>query len=130
MGTSSWKGQRVIVIGAARQGTALARYLSERGAVVVLNDQRPPIQLQTAQEMLADLPVEWIVGGHPLNLLDGADCVCLSGGVPLNIPLVQEALARCIPVSNDSQMFLEAAPCRVIGITGSAGKTTTRKSVV
>ena len=125
MSTSSWKGQKVIVIGAARQGTALARYLSERGAVVVMNDQRPPIQLQTAQEMLADLPVEWIVGGHPLNLLDGADCVCLSGGVPLNIPLVQEAFARCIPVSNDSQMFLEAAPCRVIGITGSAGKTTT-----
>jgi UDP-N-acetylmuramoylalanine--D-glutamate ligase len=120
-----WKGKRVIVIGAARQGTALARYLSERGARVVVNDMRPPIHLQTAQEMLADLSIEWVVGGHPLSILDGADCVCPSGGVSLNLPLVQEALQRGIPVSNDSQMFLESAPCRVIGITGSAGKTTT-----
>jgi UDP-N-acetylmuramoylalanine--D-glutamate ligase len=120
-----WKGKRVIVIGAARQGTALARYLAERGARVVVNDMRPPIHLQTAQEMLADLSIEWVVGGHPLSILDGADCVCPSGGVSLNLPLVQEALQRGIPVSNDSQMFLESAPCRVIGITGSAGKTTT-----
>jgi UDP-N-acetylmuramoylalanine--D-glutamate ligase len=121
----SWKGKRVVVIGAARQGTALARYLAERGAQVVMNDMRPPIHLQTAQEMLADLSIEWILGSHPLSVLDGADCVCPSGGVSLNLPLVQEALRRGIPVSNDSQMFLEAAPCRVIGITGSAGKTTT-----
>jgi UDP-N-acetylmuramoylalanine--D-glutamate ligase len=122
---NSWKEKRVIVIGAARQGTALARYLAERGARVVITDIRPPIQLQTAQEMLADLSIEWIVGGHPFNALDGADCVCPSGGVSLNLPLVQEALRRGIPVSNDSQIFLESAPCRVIGITGSAGKTTT-----
>ncbi len=122
---NSWKGKRVIVIGAARQGTALARYLAERGARVVITDIRPPIQLQTAQEMLADLSIEWIVGGHPFSVLDGADCVCPSGGVSLNLPLVQEALRRGIPVSNDSQIFLESAPCRVIGITGSAGKTTT-----
>ncbi len=122
---NSWKRKRVIVIGAARQGTALARYLAERGAQVVITDIRPPIQLQTAQEMLADLSIEWIVGGHPLSVLDRADCVCPSGGVSLNLPLVQEALRRGIPVSNDSQIFLESAPCRVIGITGSAGKTTT-----
>jgi UDP-N-acetylmuramoylalanine--D-glutamate ligase len=122
---NSWKGKRVIVIGAARQGTALARYLAERGAQVVINDMRPPIQLQTAQEMLADLSIEWVVGGHPFSVLDGADCVCPSGGVSLNLPLVQEALRRGLPVSNDSQIFLESAPCCVIGITGSAGKTTT-----
>jgi UDP-N-acetylmuramoylalanine--D-glutamate ligase len=58
-------------------------------------------------------------------MLDGADVVCPSGGVPLTIPLVVEAQKRGIPLSNDSQMFLEAAPCKVIGITGSAGKTTT-----
>lgn len=121
----SWKGQRVLVIGAARQGTALARYLAERGALVVINDQRPPIQLQDAQSMLADLPVTWVAGGHPLSVLEGIDCVCPSGGVSLRLPLVQEAIARGIPVTNDSQMFVEAAPCKVIGITGSAGKTTT-----
>ncbi len=53
------------------------------------------------------------------------DLVCVSGGVPLSNPLVREAVRRGIPLSNDSEIFLEVTPCRVIGITGSAGKTTT-----
>lgn len=120
-----WKGMRVVIIGAARQGIALARYLAERGAWVTLNDQRTADQLQSAQDSLADLSVEWRLGGHPLDLLDGADMLCPSGGVPLELPVVQEALRRGIPLSNDSQIFLESAACPVIGITGSAGKTTT-----
>ena len=121
----SWKGLKVVVVGAARQGTALARYLVMAGARVVLNDQRPAAQLQAAQETLAGLPVEWVCGGHPLTLLEGADFICPSGGVSLDLPLLQEAMGRGIRISNDSQIFLEAVPCRVIGITGSAGKTTT-----
>lgn len=121
-----WHGLKVIVIGAARQGLALARYLTSHGARVVLNDQRPAADLALAQEMLAGVPdIEWVCGGHPLSILDGADLVCPSGGVPLTLPLLQEAARRGIPLSNDSQIFLEAAPCKVIGITGSAGKTTT-----
>jgi UDP-N-acetylmuramoylalanine--D-glutamate ligase len=58
-------------------------------------------------------------------LLKGKDLVCLSGGIPLDLPLVKDAKRRKIPLSNDTQIFLEACPCRTIGITGSAGKTTT-----
>ncbi|MGD8456240.1 MAG: UDP-N-acetylmuramoyl-L-alanine--D-glutamate ligase [Anaerolineales bacterium] len=121
----NWKDKRVVVIGAARQGIALTRYLAEKGAQVVLNDRSPAEELNEAQDALAGLPVEWVLGDHPLSLLDGADLVCPSGGVPLTIPLVVEAQSRGIPLSNDSQIFLEAAPCKVIGITGSSGKTTT-----
>jgi UDP-N-acetylmuramoylalanine--D-glutamate ligase len=120
-----WNGRKVIIIGAARQGLALARYLASRGAQVVLTDRRSAADLEVEMESLADLPVEWAPGGHPLSLLDGADLVCPSGGVPLTLPLVEAARQRGIPLSNDSQIFLEQAPCPVIGITGSAGKTTT-----
>jgi UDP-N-acetylmuramoylalanine--D-glutamate ligase len=41
------------------------------------------------------------------------------------VPLAQEAQRRGIAISNDSQIFMEASPCRVVGLTGSAGKTTT-----
>jgi UDP-N-acetylmuramoylalanine--D-glutamate ligase len=51
--------------------------------------------------------------------------VFISGGVPYDLPIVREAKSRGIEISNDSQLFLEECPCRVIGITGSAGKTTT-----
>jgi UDP-N-acetylmuramoylalanine--D-glutamate ligase len=58
-------------------------------------------------------------------LLDSTDVLCLSGGVPLTLPIVAEAMKRDIPLSNDSQIFMEVVPCKTIGITGSAGKTTT-----
>lgn len=114
-----------LLIGAARQGTALARYLASHGARVVLNDSRTPDALETVIASMADVPVEWALGGHPLSLLDGVDVVCPSGGVPLDMPLIVEALRRGIPLSNDSQIFLDHCPCPTIGITGSAGKTTT-----
>jgi UDP-N-acetylmuramoylalanine--D-glutamate ligase len=126
-----WMGKRVLVIGAARQGKALTSYLARHGASVILNDQRQPQELREDQSRLtkeiegAPGKVEFVFGGHPLWLLDGVDVICPSGGVPLNLPLLAEARALGLPFSNDSQIFMEAASCPVIGITGSAGKTTT-----
>ncbi len=120
-----WKNKRVIIIGAGRQGTSLARYLSEAGAQVVLTDKHNSEALSVARRSLSDLSIEWILGEHPIDLLDNADLVCPSGGVPLSIPFIKEAIKREIPLSNDSQIFIESTEAKVIGITGSAGKTTT-----
>jgi UDP-N-acetylmuramoylalanine--D-glutamate ligase len=120
-----WSEQRIVVVGAARQGLALARYLVRHGARIVLTDRLSEEQLLSSRQSLADLEVEWVLGGHPLSLVDGADLICVSGGVPLDLPLLVEARERGIPLSNDTQIFMEAVPCMVVGITGSAGKTTT-----
>ncbi len=82
-------------------------------------------ELRVARESLAEYQIDWALGGHPLELLDATDVLCLSGGVPLTLPIVAEAVKRGIPLSNDSQIFMEVVPCKTIGITGSAGKTTT-----
>jgi UDP-N-acetylmuramoylalanine--D-glutamate ligase len=124
-----WTGKRVLILGAARQGLALARWLARHAAHVTLSDVRSADQLATARASLADLPVEWAPGGHPLELLDHCDMLCLSGGVPTTLPIVTEALRRGIELSNDTRIFMEAAPCKTIGITGSAGKTTTTSLV-
>ncbi|KUK71362.1 MAG: UDP-N-acetylmuramoylalanine--D-glutamate ligase, partial [Anaerolineae bacterium 49_20] len=121
----NWSGKKVIVIGAARQGTALSRYLVGKGAQVILSDMRPSSELPANLPDLEKLGIQLRLGGHPLELLEGADYVCVSGGVPLTIPFIQAALQQGIPLSNDSQIFLEACPAQVIGITGSSGKTTT-----
>lgn len=126
MTTLDWQNQRVVILGAARQGLALARYLARHGAQVVLNDRRPAEQLQAERKQMEGLNVEWVTGGHPLSVLEPRPAlVCPSGGVPLTNPLVQAAILQGIPLSNDTQIFLQAAPCRTLGITGSAGKTTT-----
>ncbi len=122
---TNWNNTRTLILGAARQGLALARWLSRHGSNVTLSDSRSDEALAAARASLADTNVQWAVGGHPLDLLDTTDMLCLSGGVPLTLPIVEEAIKRGIPLSNDSQIFMEAVPCKTIGITGSAGKTTT-----
>ena len=122
---TDWTGRRVLILGAARQGLALARWLARHGSNVTLSDSRREEELATAMQTLANVNVTWAVGGHPLELLDKTDMLCLSGGVPLTLSIVEEAVKRGIPLSNDSQIFMETVPCKTIGITGSAGKTTT-----
>ncbi len=122
---TNYSGKKVIVIGAARQGLAISRFLSKRGAQVVLTDSRPAQDLAAESASLNDLAVEFAFGGHPETLLEGADLVCVSGGVPLTIPFLVAARNQGIRLSNDSQIFLEECPSTVVGITGSAGKSTT-----
>jgi UDP-N-acetylmuramoylalanine--D-glutamate ligase len=126
MTQNKWQGKRVIIIGAARQGLALARYLAHHKAIVILNDRRTPDQLITEMKSLAGYDIIWALGGHSIDILDPRpDLVCVSGGVPLTNPIVVMAMNKNIHVSNDTQIFMEEVPCKTIGITGSAGKTTT-----
>ena len=118
-------GKRILIIGAARQGLALARYLVKHGSIVTLSDSRNKTQMIPEIESMRNLSITWALGGHPLDLLSDTDFVSVSGGVPLTIPILVEAQKLGIPLINDSQVFLEACPCKVVGITGSAGKTTT-----
>ena len=117
------RGKTVVVVGFARQGKALARWLPTIGARVVVNDGKTAEDLKLNP---AEYPgVEFILGGHPEMLLEGADLICVSGGVPLDLPILQLALRYGVPMTNDAQLFMERCPAPVIGITGSAGKTTT-----
>lgn len=121
----AFAGKRIVILGAARQGTALARFAAAVGAQVVVSDLRPVEKLTDVMADLADLEIEMVLGEHPMSLLENADMLAVSGGVPLDAPLVQAAQERDIPITNDSLEFAKRVPTAVIGITGSAGKTTT-----
>lgn len=122
-------GKRVVILGLARQGLALARFFVNAGAQVILSDAAPAEKLATELTRLGDLPVELVLGGHPLTLLERCDLLCLSGGVPPQLPIVRMAIERGIGLSNDSLLTMQlAATCGlgpVIALTGSSGKTTT-----
>jgi UDP-N-acetylmuramoylalanine--D-glutamate ligase len=123
--TVNWRDKKVIIIGAARQGLALARYLAQHSAQVTINDRRPASELTEEQQSLSRLNLDWALGAHDPQLVRGCDMVFVSGGVPLDNPIVLAAREQGVPLSNDTQVFMDAAPCKTIGITGSAGKTTT-----
>ncbi len=125
MSINKWQGKRVLILGAARQGQALARYLASKQACVILNDKCTPEQMGNTVEELKSRGIELVLGSHPLSLLDRVEIVCLSGGIPLDLPIVKSAIEHGLLLTNDSQIFMEEVKAPVIGITGSAGKTTT-----
>jgi len=120
--------EKIVILGLARQGKALARFFVEQGAEVTISDIREAEALRAEMEAL-NLPVTYVLGEHPFTLLDDCDLLCLSGGVPTDLPVIEEARRRGIPLSNDAQEFMKRCPAPVLGITGSAGKTTTTSLV-
>ena len=115
----------VVVLGAARQGLALAKYTAKHGANVIITDKKPFDQLEAARAAVADIDPEWVCGDHPLSLLDRADIICVTGGADLRIPFLRAARERNIPIMNDASIFLHEVKNPIIAITGSSGKTTT-----
>lgn len=120
----SWQGVRVTVVGLAREGTAVARFLAARGAEVTATDMKPAEALAGTLAQLRSFPIRYALGGHPEWVLD-ADIIFVSPGVPRNIPLLVEAARRGIRLSSETELFFSLCPAPIIGITGSSGKTTT-----
>jgi len=119
-----FRGQRATVIGLAREGTALARFLAEGGATVTVSDIKSQEELSEGVEALAGLPIRFVLGGHPTEILE-TDVVLVSPGVPLEVPILVEARKRGIPISSETRLFAQLCPAPIVGITGSSGKTTT-----
>jgi UDP-N-acetylmuramoylalanine--D-glutamate ligase len=131
-GDTRYADRTIVILGLARQGAAAARYFIRHGANVIISDLRAETELADAQRRLAAFAAtapgatpRFVFGSHPSEILDGADLLCLSGGVSPAIPIAQEAVRRGIPLTNDALLTLQRCPVPVIGITGSAGKTTT-----
>ncbi len=127
--TLTFTDKKIVILGLARQGVALMRFFIEQGAQVTISDLATPDALAADVAALNGLPLEFALGGHPLALLDNCDLLCLSGGVPPQVDIVQQAIKRGIRLSNDSLLTLQLARERglgpIIAITGSSGKTTT-----
>jgi UDP-N-acetylmuramoylalanine--D-glutamate ligase len=118
-------GKKVLIIGAARSGIACARFLSERGATVALNDRKPVEEWSEEARSLKELRVGLIGGDVPSWLLDQIELVVVSPGVPTkSIPIryAERAGAEVIGEIELASRFLRG---RVVAITGTNGKTTT-----
>jgi len=114
-------GQRVLVVGAAKSGIAAARFLMSRGAVVTISDRRPLEEMGEARSLGALLET----GGHNLETFLDQDAVVLSPGVSAALPEVVAARQKGIPVMAEAELASRFLRGRLVGITGSNGKTTT-----
>ncbi len=114
------EGRKILVLGAGKSGVASARFVAERGALAVLHDKKPVEDWSDAARALKEsYSIELISGEMPL--FDQIGLVVISPGVPTNI----------IPAGYDGEVIGEVELAyrflkgRIVGITGSNGKTTT-----
>ncbi|MCO6451168.1 MAG: UDP-N-acetylmuramoyl-L-alanine--D-glutamate ligase [Caldilineales bacterium] len=123
--SADFSGQKLLVVGLAREGLAAARWLAAHGASLVLSDLHGSEALDASLSEMAGQPGEVRIGPQTAELLDGIDAVVVSPGVPQTIPLLQEARRRHIPLTAETRLFAQFCPAPIVGITGSSGKTTT-----
>jgi UDP-N-acetylmuramoylalanine--D-glutamate ligase len=98
--------QRVLVLGLARSGKAAVAALTRRGVEVTAADRE-------------------LGNDGDLSLLDRADVLVKSPGVPRGAPLVAEAERRAIPIWSEVELGYRLLQPRLVGVTGTNGKTTT-----
>ncbi|MDQ3492661.1 MAG: UDP-N-acetylmuramoyl-L-alanine--D-glutamate ligase [Chloroflexota bacterium] len=129
-------GRPVAVLGLARSGIALARFLSDRGAQVTAYDARPSTDLGEAIAALGGRSVRLLLGPDvdPDEALAGQALIGTSPSVssryPTTEPRLRQALGRVeadgrVPVVSEIDLFLRLCPARTVGVTGTKGKTTT-----
>lgn len=118
----SVEGQHVVVVGAARSGVAAAELLVSRGARVTLSDGRGTFD---EVDRLRAAGVALDLGGHSERVFASADLIVLSPGVPADLPIVEAARRRGVPVIGELELAWRWLKGRVIAITGTKGKSTT-----
>jgi UDP-N-acetylmuramoylalanine--D-glutamate ligase len=118
-------GKKVLVVGVARSGVAVARLLAGRGAMVMANDLKPEPLLEREAAELRALGVMLSLGGHPDSLFENADLIVLSPGVPADLAQLDRARRAGIEIISEPELAGRFLAGRMIGITGSNGKTTT-----
>lgn len=127
-----WSGKRVTVMGLGHFGgnEAAVRFLCRTGAEVVVTDLADESVLQEPLRRLSNVPVAaYRLGGHRIEDFYDADVVVVNPAVRPGNPLVAAAAQRGATVLTEIELFWRSCPAKVVGVTGSNGKSTTAAMV-
>ncbi|MBQ9263302.1 MAG: UDP-N-acetylmuramoyl-L-alanine--D-glutamate ligase [Clostridia bacterium] len=122
---SPWAGKKVLIVGMARSGVALAQLLCREGAMVTVNDMKDADAFGDKLDVLKEQPVCFRLGEDGIDALQGKDMLIISPGVPIDAPIVKAAKATGIPVSGELEIASRIAKGTLVAVTGTNGKTTT-----
>lgn len=117
------KGKKVAVIGIGISNIPAIKYLASMGAHVTALDKREVLDIDL--EDLKNMGITFILGENYLSNLSGFDYILRSPGVRPFTPELEEAVNSGAILTSEIELLMELAPCKIIGITGSDGKTTT-----
>ncbi|WP_240905501.1 UDP-N-acetylmuramoyl-L-alanine--D-glutamate ligase [Thiorhodococcus mannitoliphagus] len=114
---------KILVVGLGKTGLSCLRYLQSKGVVAAVTDsrERPP-GLDTLQTQMPEVAA--FIGGFEPDVFASASELVVSPGVAVAEPLIQQAVARGVPVVGDVELFARDAQAPLCAITGSNGKST------
>ncbi len=119
------RGKKTLVVGLARTGVALARFLAEAGARVTVTDQTPATELADRLRELENLPIDWELGVPRPSRATVYDLILLSPGVPPQLPWLEAARQAGVPIWGELELASRFITRPVIAVSGTNGKTTT-----
>jgi UDP-N-acetylmuramoylalanine--D-glutamate ligase len=117
-------GKKILVVGLARTGVALARFLAGAGALVTVTDQAEPAALEESRQEIRGLGIKEELG-VPQPGWAGWDLLLLSPGVPPEAPWIQAAKESGVPVWGELELASHYFTRPVMAVSGTNGKTTT-----
>jgi UDP-N-acetylmuramoylalanine--D-glutamate ligase len=117
------KNKKVTVVGFGKTGKALCDFLLKKQAIITVNDKKPESQLEKVDIYKAQ-GVNFETGGHRPEIFLTSDLIVLSPGVP-PLPEILEVRNKGIKVISEIELAYQFLEGKLIGITGSNGKSTT-----
>jgi UDP-N-acetylmuramoylalanine--D-glutamate ligase len=123
------RNKRVLVVGLARTGVSTALFCAARGAVVTATDARGEAEIGEAAAKMRNASVRLELGAHNEGTFLHQDLIVPSPGVPADAPLLQAARAKGVAIWSEIELAYRFRKGKLIGITGSNGKTTTTSLV-
>ncbi len=120
-----FEGKRVSVIGLGISNTPLIRWLLDRGAVITARDKKTFELLPDKVKSFANDGVRFICGAEDYLKEIDADFIFKSPGIRFDLPEINKALENGAVLTSEMELFFELCPSKIIGVTGSDGKTTT-----
>lgn len=115
----------VMGLGLFGGGVAAARYLAKRGCRVTVTDLKSAESLAPSLEALEGLPVTYHLGEHRAADFTGADLVVVNPAVPPRSKYLAMAREAGVRLTSEMNLFFERCPARIVGVTGTNGKSTT-----
>ncbi len=119
--------KKIVILGAGESGVGAALLAKKQGFDVFVSDKSPIKDNFKAELDAAEIPYE--SGGHTEGVILKADEIIKSPGIPEKIALIHNAQRHKIPIISEIEFASRFTKARIIGITGSNGKTTTTSLV-
>ena len=116
--------KKLAIIGLALSGESAAILAISDGFAVLVSDGKDNEIVRQRANNLTDRGALIELGGHTERVLD-SDLIIVSPGVPLSIPIIQQARVQGIPVISEVEFAFRHEQGQVIAVTGSNGKSTT-----